>query len=189
MDFIGTLASAVGVDEAQAKALAGGLMGQLQGALPEDQSAALADAVPEMGDWQAAAAAMLGGAPAAAPEAPAGGMFGALAGAASAAASGGFGEALGGLTSGAGGGIAGAVAGALGGEDAQHTVALVGMMQSFGIPADKAAAIGPIAYEFLESRLPEGLLDKVLDAAPFLMGGKPKPAAGGIGGMLGGLLG
>jgi hypothetical protein len=173
MDLINSLAGAVGIDNDQAQALAGTVLGGVQDAVGEnDQGAAaqLGEAVPELDGWKGTAASMLGG------------------------GGGGGGGLLGSLTSGGGGGLLGAAAGALGGEQAQDTAAIVGVLAQFDVDADKATLVAPVLLKFLQSRVDEELLSKILSAAPLLAGlvggdddGDAK--SGGLGGALGGALG
>ena len=77
MDFIRELSTQLGVETPQAEAVAGGLLGLVQQRLGNTtDSAALGKAVPELGQWQASAASLLGGA-----GAGAGGLGGLLGGA------------------------------------------------------------------------------------------------------------
>lgn len=193
MDFIAALAEKAGLSGTQATAVAGGVLGlvkdQLADSGPPGAAEKLSAAVPELSGWQQAAQAVTGG----------GGGLGALAGGLGALAGGGG---LGALSSGAGGGLLGAVAGAVGGEKAQNTVAIVGVLSSLGLDTSKAAVVGPLALQFLESRLDPATLKMALQAAPMLaafIGKKGEAAAptaaaepeglGGLGKALGGLFG
>lgn len=190
MDLISSLASAAGISEDKARALAGGVLGTVQSNVQESAgdgaAAELSSAIPELDGWKAAADAATG----------------------ASEESGGLGGLLGGLSGGSGGGLMGALAGAVGGEDAKNAVVLAGLMNDLGLDAGKAGAIAPVAYGFLKSRLSPGLLSTVLAAAPFLdgiLGGdegdetandsgaaSPLDALGGLGGAasaLGGLFG
>jgi len=199
MDFIAALAEKAGLSGSQATAVAGGVLGlvkdQLADSGPPGAAEKLSAAVPELSGWEKAAQAVTGGG---------GGGLGALAGGLGALTGGGGG--LGALTSGAGGGLLGAVAGAVGGEKAQNTVAIVGVLSSLGLDTGKAAIVGPLALQFLESRLDPATLKMALQAAPMLAGfvgqklGAPASAApaaapaepeglGGLGKALGGLFG
>jgi hypothetical protein len=193
MDFVSALAQQVGIPSDKAAAVAGGLVGLVQGQLKDGgqdkAAAAVGAAVPELGGWQKAAQALGGGGE--------GGGLGALAGAlgGGGGGGGGLGGLLGAATSGQGGGLLGAVAGAVGGEKAQNTVAIVGVLNSVGLDAGKAALVGPLLLQFLESRLDAGTLKLVMQAAPVVAGlvgakaGASAPAADDDGGGLGGALG
>lgn len=181
MDLISQLAGNLGMDPAQAQALAGGLLGTVkeqvaQHAGPE-MAAKLDAAVPELGGWQAQAASVLSGAA----EAPA------------AEASSGLGGMLGNLASMAGSGAGNELLGALAGEGAAQQAQVVALLSKLGVdPAHASMAAGP-ALAFLKERMPAEWMDMALKAMPVLAslaGGDDKPAGGGgLGGMLGGLLG
>lgn len=176
MDLINALVSQAGLSPTAAKGVAGGVLGQVQSVMGDqnpEEAAKLQAAVPELGEWKQAEAA--------APAAAAGG-----------------GGLLGGLL---GGGGAAALAGAVGGEKAKNALVVGQVLSRFGLDPAKATVVAPIVLQFLKSRLSPTTLKAALSAAPFLMkfaGGKSEPAgaapekaepAGGIGGMLGGLLG
>ena len=147
MDLIGQLGSTLGVNPGQASALAGSVLGGVQGALADKDAGAaaeLGEAVPELEGWKAQADQELG----AAEEPAAGG--------------------LGGLLGGGGGGLLGAAAGALGGEKAQNTLAIVQILGKFDVEPGKAALVAPMLLQFLESRLKPGTLQLVLQVAPLL---------------------
>ena len=175
MDLISTLAGQLGVDPEQAKALAGGVLGGVKGAVAEEDDAAaatLAGAIPELSDWEQKADAMTGG------DMQAGGVGGLLGAATDAMGGGGL------------GGLLGAAAGALGGEQGKDIAAVVMLMDKIGIDSSKAALVAPTVLSFLKERLPDGLLDKVLAAAPMLamVSGGDKgddKDGGGLGGLLG----
>ncbi len=178
MDLIGQLAGALGVQEEQAQAVAGAVLGTVKKQVADeaggDAAAKVDAAVPELSGWQAKAQSMLGGG--------GGGGGGGLLGAAAGALGGG------------GGGLLGAAAGALGGEDARQTAALVTILGKLDIDPSKAALVAPLALSFLKDRLDPKLLNTVLSAAPMLAGGASGAGSdgGGLGaaaGMLGGLLG
>lgn len=175
MDLIGQLAGALGVQEEQAQAVAGAVLGTVKKQVADeaggDAAAKVDAAVPELSGWQAKAQSMLGGG-------GGGGLLGAAAGA----------------LGGGGGGLLGAAAGALGGEDARQTAALVTILGKLDIDPSKAALVAPLALSFLKDRLDPKLLNTVLSAAPMLAGGASGAGSdgGGLGaaaGMLGGLLG
>lgn len=175
MDLINALVSQAGLSPTAAKGVAGGLLGQVQSVMGDEnpeEAAKLQAAVPELGEWKQAEAA--------APTEEAGG-----------------GGLLGGLL---GGGGAAALAGAVGGEKAKNALVVGQVLNRFGLDPAKATVVAPIVLQFLKSRLSPTTLSAALSAAPFLMkfagpkaeaGAAPEKAepAGGIGGMLGGLLG
>lgn len=175
MDLIGALSSQLGISDTQAKAVAGGVMGLVKGNLEEsdedgtsEAARKLQAAVPEMSEWQQAAAALDE------EEEPAssgglGGMLGGLMGGGKGSGGGGgMGSMLGALSSGSGGGALGALAGAVGGADARNTAMLVGILGKVGLDSSKAQMVAPIAYGFLKERLGPETMAKVNTAAPFL---------------------
>ena len=187
MDLIGTLSSQLGLDPNQAAALAGSVIGGVRGQVAKEAGPETAKqmdaAIPELSGWQDTAASMFGGGD----DGPggAGGFLDLASG-----ALGGLGGMMGGDS--AAGGLLGAAAGALGSQQAKQTAALVGVLDKLGRDASHAAMIAPVALGFLKERLPDGLLDTVLSAAPFLTGGGGDSSGGGGGGIagaLGGLLG
>lgn len=177
MDLIAALSGQLGLSDDQARALAGtviqGVQSQVEAEEPE-AAKELGAAVPELGDWTSMAARFLD---APAEEAP---------------ASGGLGGMLGGLASAAGGNsLLGGALEAVAGKEARQTAQVVALLDRFGIGADKAVLIAPLAMNFLKERLSDEVFDKALSMAPMLLGGKEAPAsdAGGIAGTLGGLFG
>ncbi|MDX2015421.1 MAG: hypothetical protein SFW67_34840 [Myxococcaceae bacterium] len=60
--------------------------------------------------------------------------------------------------------------------------ALSGVLSKFGLKAEHATVIAPIAFSFLQSRLPPELLSKVTAVLPMLTGGGAAPAPQGDGG-------
>ncbi len=184
MDFIRELSTQLGVETPQAEAVAGGLLGLVQQRLGNTtDSAALGKAVPELGQWQASAASLLGGA-----GAGAGGLGGLLGGGGGEALAGALGELLGGGGGGAGG-LGGALGGLLGGAGGELG-AIAGLLGKLGISADQAATLVPLAISFLKSRLSPELLGKLMQAVPFLAQSEGAGAGlGGLAGALGGLLG
>lgn len=183
MDLIGQLSQQLGIEEGQAKALAGGLLGGLEAQVQEKVGAGEAEemraAIPELGDWKAQAANMLGGGG----DAGGGDLMGALGGM---LGGGGGGDGLGGLASAAAGmlGGGGAPGGSAGGLDVAFVTSLLGKLN---LNPTVAATVAPMVASFLKDRLPAGLTDKLAMVAPFL--GGSGGGAGGLGGMLGGLLG
>ena len=176
-DLISSLASTLGVDAAKATALAGGVLGPIVSSVSDDDAsagAAVKSAIPELGGWERAANAALGGGG----SESGGGLLG--------AASGLLGGGAGGMLGGSAGGMLGALAGAVGGDEARSTVQVGALLSDLGIDASKAALVAPLLLNFLKDRLSGDVLDKVLAAAPMLAsvaGGK------GAAGMLGGLFG
>ena len=183
MDLIAQLAGTLGLEENQAQALAGTVIGGVQNAVADEdpeKAAQIGSAVPELGDWKSTAGSLLGGG-----EKESGGGLGGL---------------LGGLAGGGGGaaGLLGAAAGALGGQEAKDTLAVVGILNKFDVDAGKAAMVAPLILNFLKSRVEPGTLSTILAVAPMLAGavgggddgddGGDKPG-GGMLGALGGLLG
>ncbi|MFT5586449.1 MAG: hypothetical protein ACI9VR_004048 [Cognaticolwellia sp.] len=181
MDLIAQLAGTLGLEENQAKALAGTVIGGVQNAVADEdpeKAAQIGNAVPELSGWQSAAGSLLGGG-----EKSGGGGLGGL---------------LGGMTGGGGaGGLLGAAAGAFGGQEAKDTLAVVGILNQFDVDAGKAAMVAPLILNFLKSRVEPGTLSTIIAVAPMLaavVGGDDgddsddKPA-GGMLGALGGLLG
>lgn len=167
MDLISTLAKTVGISDQQAQAVAGLALGATRSQVAEKDpglAGQLAGAIPELAGWQQAAAAV-GAAPAAA---PAGGGL------------------LGGLMSAASGGVGNQLLGAVAGQEAAQGAQLVGLLGKLGLGAEHAALAAPVLLQFLKSRLGDDTVGKVLAFAPMLSGGAP--AAGGVAGMLGGLL-
>ncbi len=163
MDLIQTLTAQLGVDPSQAQALAGSALGAVRGAVAEqagpEQAAKIDAAIPELSGWQAAASQVLGGG--------GGGLMGAA----------------GGLLGGGAGGLLGQAAGAVGGAQAAQAAQLAAVVSRLGLDPKIAAMVAPHALAFLRERLPPGVLDTALKAAPFLTGG----GAGGVGAALGGL--
>lgn len=186
MDLIGTLSSQLGLDANQAAALAGSVIGGVRGQVAKEEgdekAAQIDEAIPELSSWQDKAAEMFGGGDAG--PGGAGGFLDMASG-----ALGGLGGMMGGDS--AAGGLLGAAAGALGSQQAKQTAALVGVLDKLGLNASHAAMIAPVALSFLKERLPDGVLDMALKAAPFLTGGgdDSSDGGGGIAGALGGLLG
>jgi hypothetical protein len=182
MDLIRSLASSVGLQEDQAQALAGSLLGKIQSSVKDEAGDApaqeLSKAIPELGSWQQKAQQLV------APAAPAAPSAGGL---------------LGGLLGGGGGGLLDSVANAVGGESLRETAAVVQILSRFNIDPSKAVMVAPLLLDFLKKRLSPQLLGVVLQAAPLLGSSdknnddKPdnkaddKPASPGLGDVLGGL--
>jgi hypothetical protein len=178
MDLIGQLSSQLGVSSDQAQGLAGGLMGLVKGAVGPEAAGQVAAAVPEAKGWEQSPAATqaLGSDPSS--------MLSGLLGGAAGAGGGGLGALLGSAGS-LVGGQAGAAMQAAGG-----AAALSGLLSKFGLKAEHAAVMAPIAFSFLQSRLPPDLLSKVTAVLPMLGGGgSGAPAGEAGGGALGALTG
>jgi hypothetical protein len=173
MDLVQTLSSQLGVTPDQAKGLAGGLLGVVNGAVHHgagaDAAGQLQAAIPELKNWMQTAAAHQG------VTAPAGG--GDLLGM------------LGSMLGGAQGGSAGNLGAQLQGTGA--ATAMTNMMAKYGVKPEQLAAVAPVLGQFLQHRMgPDGqaLIGKVL---PMLTGGQGQTQGGlgGIASMLGGLFG
>jgi hypothetical protein len=180
MDLISTLAGQLGVNPDQAQALAGSVLGGVTNSVKDEfgdeAGGQMESAVPELGDWKAKAASMLGGDDD--KQESSGGLGGLLGGSA------------GGLLGGGAGGLLGAAAGALGGDGMKDIAAVASLVSKLGIDPAKATMIAPVVLDFLKKRVDEDLLAKVLKAAPLLsgVGGGGEPDAG-VGGMIGSLFG
>jgi len=166
MDLIQTLTSQLGIDAGQAQALAGSALGMVRGAVADqagaEQAAKIDAAIPELSGWQAAASRTLGG------------------------AGGGLAGAGGGLLGGPSGGLLGKAAGAVGGTQAQQAAQLAAVVSKLSLDPKIAAMVAPHALAFLKERLPPGVLETALKAAPFLTGaGKGDGGLGGLGGLFG----
>lgn len=166
MDLIGQLASAVGVDEANAQAIAGVALKHVTGAVRDqegdDAAEGIEAAVPELSQWQDKAKALS--------DAPLPPGFGGD-DAQEEEGGGGAADLLGGLLGGGGGGgggLLGGLAETFGGEGARDTVAVVQVLGRFGVTPDKAALAAPILLNFLKDRLSPETLSMALKAAPFL---------------------
>lgn len=179
MDLIAQLSSQLGVSPDQAQGLAGGLMGLVKGAVGPEAAGQVAAAVPEAQGWEQAP-----GVSQAAGSDPAS-MLSGLLGGGGGAGGGGLGALLGSAGS-LVGGQAGAAMQAAGG-----AAALSGLLSKFGLEARHATIIAPIAFSFLQSRLPPELLSKVTAVLPMLTGGgaASAPVGDGAGGALGALTG
>jgi hypothetical protein len=175
MDLVQTLSSQLGMTPDQAKGLAGGLLGVVNGAVHHgvgaDAAGQLQNAIPELKNWMQTAAAHQG------VTAPAGGgdllgMLGSM------------------LGSGSGqGGAAGNLGAQLQGSGT--ATAMTTMLAKYGVKPEQLAAVAPMLGQFLQHRMgPDGqaVIGKVL---PMLTGGQGQPpgALGGMASMLGGLFG
>lgn len=146
MDLIEQLASTLGVDAKAAQAVAGAVLGATREQVPDEETAKLDEAVPEIGDWSSTAEEMLK----AASGDGGGGLFGTLARMAG---------------TGAGNEILGAVLG----EEAQDTAQIVALFQSLGLKTEHASMAAPVVLDFLVDRVGKEWTDRILDGAPMLM--------------------
>jgi len=172
MDLVQTLSSKLGVTPDQAKGLAGGLLGVVNGAVHHgagaDAAGQLQAAIPELKNWMQTAAAHQGvTAPAAGGDLL--GTLGAM------------------LGSGQGGAAGGNLATQLQGTGA--ATAMTNMMAKYGVKPEQLAAVAPVLGQFLEHRMgPEGQA-AVAKVLPMLTSGQAQGALGGIASMLGNLFG
>lgn len=173
MDLVGTLSSQLGMTPDQAKGLAGGLLGVVNGAVHHgtgpDAAAQLQAAVPELKNWLQTTAAHQGVA------APAGGS----------------GDLLGTLGSVLGGAQGGNLAAQLRGSGA--ATAMTNVLAKYGVKPEQMAAVAPVLGQFLQHRMGADGAQSVLgQLLPMLTGSSQGQAQGGLGGiaaMLGGLFG
>ena len=148
MDLISSLASTLGIPADQASALAGLALGTAKSQVAEKDGAlagTLAQKVPELASWEAAASKAQ-----ATLAAPSGGGL------------------LGGLMSAAGSGLGNQLLGAVAGQNAAQGAALIGLLGKLGLSADHARLAAPVLLKFLESRLGPDTVQKVLGYAPLL---------------------
>jgi len=174
MDLIGTLSSQLGMTPEQAKGLAGGLLGVVNGAVHHgagpDAAGQLQAAIPELKNWMQTAAAHQG----------------------TAAPAGGSGDLLGMLGSMLGGAQgAGNLATQLQGSGA--ATAMTTVLAKYGIKPEQMAAVAPVLGQFLQHRMgADGAQSVIGQVLPMLTGAAQGQAAGGLGGiasMLSGLFG
>ena len=173
MDLVGTLSSQLGLTPDQAKGLAGGLLGVVNGAVHHgtgpEAAGQLQAAIPELKNWLQTAAAHQGAA------APAGGS----------------GDLLGMLGSVLGGAQAGNLAAQLKGSGA--TTAMANVLAKYGVKPEQMAAVAPVVGQFLQHRMgAEGAQSVLGQVLPMLTGasqGQAQGALGGIASMLSGLFG
>lgn len=171
MDLIQTLSSQLGVTPDQAKGLAGGLLGVVNGAVHHgtgpDAAGQLQNAIPELKNWMQTAAAHQG------VTAPAGG-----------------GDLLSSLSSMLGTAGAGNLGAQLQGTGA--ATAMTNMLAKYGVKPEQLAAVAPVLGQFIQHRMgsdgAQAVLGKIL---PMLTGGQGQTQGGlgGIASMLGGLFG
>ncbi len=172
MDLVQSLAAAMGVQENQATALAGLVLGTAKAQAGDAEAQKLEEAVPELDGWVEQAKAEA----ATAEDEP--GMMDDLARFAS---------------SGLGGSLLGAVAG----EEAAEKAQLVALMGRAGLAPAHATLAAPVVLNFLEARLGDVWMDRLMAAAPILTGVKQASAEadgdsgamGVVAGALGGLFG
>ncbi len=173
MDLIGTLSSQLGMTPDQAKGLAGGLLGVVNGAVHHgtgaDAAGQLQAAIPELKNWMQTTAAHQG---AAAPAGDSGdllGMLGSLLGSAQGAN----------------------LAAQLKGSGA--ATAMTTVLAKYGVKPEQMAAVGPVLSQFLQHRMgADGAQSIVGQVLPMLTGaaqGQGQSGLGGIASMLGGLFG
>ena len=171
MDLIQTLSSQLGITPDQAKGLAGGLLGVVNGAVHHgtgaDAAGQLQNAVPELKNWMQTAAAHQG------VTAPAGG-----------------GDLLGTLSSMLGTAGAGNLGAQLQGSGA--ATAMTNMLGKYGVKPEQLAAVAPVVGQFLQHRMGSDGAQAVLGKVLPMLTGSPGQTQGGLGGiasMLGGLFG
>jgi hypothetical protein len=168
MDLVQSLAQAMGVDNHQATALAGLVLGTAKAQAGDDEAQKLEAAVPELDGWVEEAKAEAANAD----DEP--GVMDDLARFAS---------------SGLGGSLLGAVAG----EEAAEKAQLVALMGRVGLAPSHAALAAPVVLGFLKERLGETWFDRLMAAAPILTGVQQAAEAdaddGGAFGVVAGALG
>jgi len=172
MDLVQSLATAMGVQENQATALAGLVLGTAKAQAGDAEAQKLEEAVPELDGWVEKAKAETAGSD----DEP--GMMDDLARFA---------------TSGFGGSLLGAVAG----QEAAEKAQLVALMSRAGLAPEHATLAAPVVLSFLEARLGDVWMDRLMAAAPILTGVKQvsteaedgSGALGAVAGALGGLFG
>jgi len=167
MNLIDALGAA-GIDGSQAAALAGAVLGTARTQASEEEADKLAERVPELDEWVAAAQH----ASETPDEAPQESFLGDLAG---------F----------AGSDMGGALLGALGGNEAKEQAQAVAVLSKVGLSASQAALAAPVVLSFLQQRLGAEWTERLLGAAPVLAGLSQLQgsdgASSGIGGLIGGL--
>ena len=158
MDLVSGLASAVGIPQDQAKAVAGLVLGMASTQVSEQKpelAAQMSTAIPEISGWQTAAdtfvRSLSQSAPAAAPQAEPQpqGLFG-------------------GLLSAAGGGLGNQLLGAIAGPEVAQGAQLAMVLDRIGLTTEQAAAAAPVVLNFLKSRLDESIVQQIVAAAPLL---------------------
>lgn len=147
MDLIDQLASTLGVDARAARAVAGAVLGATREQVPDDETAKLDEAVPEISDWASTAEEIL---KQGADDGDGGGLFGSLARM-------------------AGSGLGNDLVGAVLGEEAQDTAQIVALFQTLGLKAEHASVAAPMVLDFLVDRVGKEWTDRILDGAPMLL--------------------
>jgi hypothetical protein len=163
MDLVSALTSAAGIDTSQAQALAGAVLGTARKQADEAEAAKLDEAVPELSGWVDEAQKQ-SDVPDEAPKE----------------------SFLGSLASFAGSPAGGAVLSAVGGEGAQEKAQVVAVLSKVGLTPGQAALAAPVVLSFLEQRLGEEWVDRLVAAAPILSGVKAlqaDDAGAGTGGL------
>ncbi len=172
MDLVQSLAQAMGVENNQATALAGLVLGTARAQASGEEAAQLEQAVPELDGWVEQAKAEA----ATAEDEP--GVMDDLARFASSS-------------------LGGSLLGAVAGEEAAEKAQLVALMGRAGLAPEHAALAAPVVLSFLKQRLGEVWFDRLMLAAPILTGvqqaaapeSKDAGAFGAVAGALGGLFG
>ncbi|HEY0705324.1 MAG TPA: DUF2780 domain-containing protein [Polyangia bacterium] len=163
MDLIQNVTTALGIDATSATGAVGSVFKLLKQQAPADAMAEVEAKIPEANGWMAAA-------PPAGDASSGGGLGGLLGGAAGA---------LGGL-----GGLGESLA-----QGAGPLAGLVATLSKLGIGSDGLGKLLPLVLQFVQSRAGEGVVGKLLSAAPALAqlagksGGSPLAGLGGLGGL------
>jgi hypothetical protein len=173
MDLVQALSSQLGISPDQAKGLAGGLLGVVNGAVHHgagaDAASQLQNAVPELQNWLQTAAAHQGVAPPAAGSGDLLGMVGSLLGAAQRGGSGNLATVL---------------------QGSGAATAMAGVLAKYGVKPEQMAAVAPLLGQFLQHRMgADGMQSIIGQVLPMLTGAQGSGALGGIASMIGGLLG
>lgn len=148
MDLIEALAGQLGVPGDTAKAVAGAVLGAVRDQVPDDETAKLDEAVPEISEWSTLAkAALERDAP---DESGSDGLFGAITGL---------------VGSGAGNELLGAVLG----EEAQEAASTVALFEKLGLKTEHAALAAPLVLDFIEDRVGEEWAERIAKGAPMLV--------------------
>jgi len=167
MDLIGALAGQLGIDDTQAEAVAGAVLGSVKTDAPEEETEAIDEAIPELEEWEATAKEAL-----ATDSVPAAGEDG--------------------LSSLVGSGLGNDLLGAVAGAETAEKAAAVALLDKLGLEPAHAALAAPVLLQFLEDRVGEEAVDTLLAAAPLLAGLQQAAGDGegaGLGTGLGGLFG
>ena len=148
MDLISSLAGQLGLDPRTAQAVAGAVLGATREQVPEEETARLDEAVPEISEWSSIADAVL-----AEKEDDDGG-----------------GGLLGTLTRMAGSGVGNELVGAVLGEQAQETATMVALFEKLGLQSSHATLAAPVVLDFLEDRVGDEWAERIVKGAPMLLG-------------------